>query len=90
MTTAPFPRSRLTRCMLLIFALGFTLALLHANAGCSSGAVCYRKTDCAVGTDCVRGQCVRQLPRSDAGAADSSSVALDADTADLSQTPDAN
>ena len=33
-------------------------ALSLSNVGCSSGAVCYRNTDCPVGAHCKEGQCV--------------------------------
>lgn len=36
-------------------------ALLLATLGCSSGAVCYRQTDCPSGTSCHGGQCVRAV-----------------------------
>jgi hypothetical protein len=46
----------------------FEFVLLLVNAGCSSGAICYRNTDCPLGFDCDGGQCVRLVP----GVSDSS------------------
>ncbi|MET0792112.1 MAG: hypothetical protein ABW061_11375 [Polyangiaceae bacterium] len=62
--------------------LGVTFALfvaaqafLLANLGCSSGAVCYRQTDCPTGTSCHSGQCVRAVALGDAGVAGSDGTA---------------
>jgi hypothetical protein len=52
-------------------------ALAAASAGCSSGAICYRNTDCPVGAHCKDGQCLMLV--SDPG-----------DAGAQSQTPDAN
>jgi len=49
-------------------------ALLLSNIGCSSGAVCYRKTDCPTGTSCQSGQCVRTQALGDGGVAGSPST----------------
>jgi len=82
------------RALLALGVLG--LAQMLGNAGCSSGAICYRNTDCPIGSDCKGGQCVRR-PVGDGGVAGSSSVdegaagAIDdTGSADASQTPDAN
>jgi len=34
------------------------IVLSVASAGCSSGAICYRNTDCPSGAHCKDGQCV--------------------------------
>lgn len=48
---------------LCVAGFGFLLA----NVGCSSGAVCYRQTDCPSGSKCRSGQCVRDVALGDAG-----------------------
>jgi len=74
---------------LLALAL-FSLAHVLGNAGCSSGAICYRNTDCPNASDCLQGQCVRRVS-SEAGLAGNGSVDSGAaGEADASQTPDAN
>ena len=65
------------------------LAQLLANLGCSSGAICYRNTDCPYASDCAQGQCVRRLS-SEASAGTSSVDTGAAGESDQSQTPDAN
>lgn len=67
------------------------LNLLHlfASAGCSSGAICYRNTDCPYASDCKQGQCVRRVS-SDAAAGAGSLDDGAAGALDQSQTPDAN
>ncbi len=67
--------------LLLKVLLGLCVALFGfflANLGCSSGAVCYRQTDCPTGTSCHNGQCVRDVALGDAG---STSEDVDAGTA---------
>jgi hypothetical protein len=76
------------RALLALCLLG--LAHLLGNAGCSSGAICYRNTDCPNASDCKQGQCVRRIS-SEAGGAGASSVDTSlAGAVDTSQTPDAN
>ncbi len=76
------------RVVLALCLLG--LAHLLASTGCSSGAICYRNTDCPYASDCKQGQCVRRVS-SEAGVAGTSSVDPSAAGAsDESQTPDAN
>jgi len=66
------------------------LAQLLANLGCSSGAICYRNTDCPYASDCKQGTCVRRIS-SEGGVAGSSSVdTSSAGASGESQTPDAN
>jgi hypothetical protein len=79
----PFAARTLARALLTLCVLG--LAHLLANAGCSSGAICYRNTDCPYDSDCKQGQCVRRNSN-EAGVADTGA----AGEADMSQTPDAN
>jgi hypothetical protein len=65
----PFSTARtiLALCLLVL------LNLLHlfVGSGCSSGAICYRNTDCPYASDCKQGQCVRRVS-SDASAGTSS------------------
>jgi len=78
----------LLRALLGLCVIGF--AHLFASAGCSSGAVCYRHTDCPNDSDCTQGQCVRRI-KSEASVAGSSSTDNGAaGETDASQTPDAN
>jgi len=101
MTTIPSRGSRLDRrarrtssaaprALLALCVLG-ALAALHllASAGCSSGAICYRNTDCPYASDCKQGQCVRRVSN-DAAAGASGTESDDAGESDASQTPDAN
>ncbi|HYQ45669.1 MAG TPA: hypothetical protein VER11_27035 [Polyangiaceae bacterium] len=78
-------RALLALCLLAI------VGLLHlfASAGCSSGAICYRNTDCPYASDCKQGQCVRRVS-SEASAGTSSVDDGAAGAVDQSQTPDAN
>jgi len=91
----PSPRGQTAVRALLALCVLATAQML-ANSGCSSGAICYRNTDCPLGSDCKSGQCVRR-PVGDGGVAGSSSVdegtagaTDDTGSADASQTPDAN
>ena len=78
----------IARAVLALCVLGF--AHLLGNTGCSSGAICYRNTDCPYDSDCKQGQCVRRVS-SEAGVAGNGSVDTSAAGAsDDSQTPDAN
>jgi len=67
MTTPRISKQDFWRALLAVCVFG--LALLLANAGCSSGAVCYRNTDCPVGDHCDHGQCMRLAAGSEADAA---------------------
>jgi hypothetical protein len=73
------------RALLALCALGITYLL--GNAGCSSGDVCFRNTDCPYASDCKHGYCVR---RSESVAGGSSVDTGAAGESDMSQTPDAN
>jgi hypothetical protein len=86
---SPRPAScTLARALLALATL--TLVHLLGNTGCSSGAICYRNTDCPYASDCKQGQCVRRTS-SEAGIADGGSAdGGAAGEADMSQTPDAN
>jgi len=76
--------------LLALCILGVLAAVhLFASAGCSSGAICYRNTDCPYASDCTQGQCVRRLS-SEASAGSSSVDTGAAGESDQSQTPDAN
>ena len=76
----PFSTARtlIALCLLVLI----NLLHLFASAGCSSGAICYRNTDCPYASDCLQGQCVRRV------SSDAAAGATSAD--DASQTPDAN
>lgn len=50
--------------LIVLCVAGFVLVL--ANSGCSSGAICYRNTDCPVGFECDHGQCLHLSPTGDA------------------------
>ncbi len=65
--------------LLALCVLGY--AFLLGNLGCSSGAVCYRQTDCPSGTSCKSGACVRAVASGDAGIAGGTSEDPDAGTA---------
>jgi len=71
------PRSRrvasrpVARALLALCVTGSWYLL--GNAGCSSGAICYRNTDCPYASDCKQGQCVNRVV-SEAGVAGGSSV----------------
>jgi hypothetical protein len=76
----PSPRARAARWKpfstartILALCLLVLLNLLHlfVSAGCSSGAICYRNTDCPYAADCKQGQCVNRVS-SEAGAGTSS------------------
>lgn len=54
-----FPKARALLALGLLGALG--LLQLLASVGCSSGAICYRNTDCPYASDCKQGQCVRRV-----------------------------
>lgn len=94
MTRDRLPSLETRRVALAVTALVFMVsALVVGSSGCSSGAVCYRKTDCALGSSCEQGQCVRQPAAvADAGVAGgaAATAALPSGNADPSQTPDAN
>jgi hypothetical protein len=66
MLTPRLSKQNFWRALLALCAVG--LALFLANAGCSSGAVCYRNTDCAAGDHCDHGQCLRLTTGSDSDA----------------------
>ncbi|MES1179214.1 MAG: hypothetical protein ABUL62_33170 [Myxococcales bacterium] len=75
-------RVRLTSSLLLHGLLAVIVAsasLFLAN--CSSGAVCYRQTDCPSGSSCKSGQCVRAVANGDGGLAGGTSEEPDAGTA---------
>lgn len=55
---------------LALFALG--QAMFLGNSGCSSGAVCYRVTDCPIGDRCVSGTCTHRIEVSGDGTTASS------------------
>jgi hypothetical protein len=78
-------RTIIALCLLVLL----NLLLLFASAGCSSGAICYRNTDCPYASDCKQGQCVRRLS-SEASAGTSSVDTGAAGESDQSQSPDAN
>ena len=60
----------------VVFALCVAAgAFLLGNLGCSSGDICYRQTDCPLGTSCRSGKCVRVVALGDAGTADDSDAA---------------
>lgn len=65
--TRHLSRDTLLRALLALCVAAF--ALLLANVGCSSGAVCYRNTDCPTGSSCQSGQCVRSAALGDGGVA---------------------
>ncbi len=44
------------RALFALCVIGFALFL--GGSGCSSGAVCYRNTDCPVDNHCDHGQCM--------------------------------
>lgn len=77
-----FVRALFVACVVLGFAL------LLGNEGCSSGAICYRNTDCPYASDCKQGTCVRRTA-SEAGGGSSIDLGAAGQT-DASQTPDAN
>ena len=62
----PLSKQNLWRALLVSSVVGLTLFL--ANSGCSSGAICYRNTDCAAGDHCDHGQCLRLAAASDSTA----------------------
>ena len=66
MTAPGLTKQNFWRALLALCVFG--LALFLANAGCSSGAVCYRNTDCAAGDHCDHGQCMRLTTGSDSDA----------------------
>jgi len=79
------PRA-VVRALFVLCLLG--IAFLLGNLGCSSGAICYRNTDCPYASDCKQGTCVRRLS-SEAGGGSSIDEGA-AGAIDASQTPDAN
>jgi hypothetical protein len=72
-----FTPTVLLHALLAVTLAGFSLLL----ANCSSGAVCYRQTDCPSGSSCKSGQCVRAVAIGDAGVAGSTSEEPDSGTA---------
>ena len=78
----------------VLFALSVIwAALILGSAGCGSGAVCYRNTDCPIGSGCDKGQCVRDVASagssSSAGAAGGSAVVETPDAGDGADAADA-
>ncbi|HYP99677.1 MAG TPA: hypothetical protein VER96_13475 [Polyangiaceae bacterium] len=63
---APFSPARTIVALCLLALLD--LIHLFVSSGCSSGAICYRNTDCPYNSDCKQGQCVRRLTEAAAGA----------------------
>lgn len=54
----PFSTARTVIALSLLVLLN--VLHLFASTGCSSGAICYRNTDCPYNSDCKQGQCVRR------------------------------
>jgi len=69
-TIRSFRRSRSTRWTpfstartIIALCLLVLLNVLHlfVGTGCSSGAICYRNTDCPYASDCKQGTCVNRV-----------------------------
>jgi len=91
-TRAPrFSQQTLVRALFALLALCVLgLTQLLGSTGCSSGAICYRNTDCPYASDCKQGTCVRRTSSEAGFAGSSSDDDATAGELDASQTPDAN
>ena len=84
----PFSTARTIVALCLLVLLN--LLHLFVGTGCSSGAICYRNTDCPYASDCKQGTCVRRTSSEAGFAGSSSDDDATAGELDASQTPDAN